>query len=206
MTDFLNSRLSHLAPPAAVRNTPAICSALKDLLPNSGLILEIASGSGYHAAILAHNYPYLIWQPSELNESGKNKLINMNNQANLSNLREPIIVDAENADWSVNGISAVLCINMVHITRWSVTCGLFKGVSNLPKRKNLLFLYGPFKINGKHTSDSNFLFDQSLRDQNSDWGVRDIVELDILAEENNLKLGKRISMPVNNMILVYVSK
>lgn len=123
--------------------------------------------------------------------------------AELSNLRPPLVLDAMSSDWPVDEAAAILCCNMIHIAPWSVAEGLFSGVGRTLLDGGALFLYGPFKIDGQHTTKSNKLFEQGLRDQNPEWGVRDTVDVNALAQGAGLVFENSNEMPANNFLRVY---
>lgn len=203
MTNATASKLADQAHPSAQRNIGPIHDTLSPLLPDTGLVLEIASGSGYHSAVLAETHKSLTWQPTDQDTEAQIKITRMVADAALPNLRPPLVLDAMSYEWPVDEAAAILCCNMIHIAPWSVAEGLFAGAGRTLSVGGVLFLYGPFKIDGQHTAESNESFEQWLRDQNPDWGVRDATDVDQLAQDASLELEQCIDMPANNMFRVY---
>lgn len=194
-------------PPAGVRNTPPLTAVLARVLGPErlprGLVLEIASGSGYHARAFADALLHLSWQPSDPDESARASIAAHAAEAGLANLRPPLALDAREAQWLVEGAEAMVCINMIHISPWAATKGLFQGAGRTLARGGVLITYGPYAIDGDFQAESNVTFDQSLRTRNSEWGVRDLRDIVPLAEENGLALTERIPMPANNHTLIF---
>ena len=196
-------RLGDFASPAALRNIRPIMQTLDPYLPTQGQILEIAAGSGFHSAVLAAQFTDLTWQPSEADPRAVEYTRTLVDQAELENLKPPILLDVETGDWPLENAGAILCCNMIHISPWSAAEGLFSGAGQLLETGSPLFLYGPFLVEGQHTAPSNAAFDQNLRSQNPDWGVRDSMDVDALAVQNGLRPERTIEMPANNMIRIY---
>ena len=194
-------------PPAGVRNTPPLTAVLTRVLGPEhlphGLVLEIASGSGYHARAFAGALAHLTWQPSDPDENARASIAAHAAEAGLANLRPPLALDAREAQWLVEGAEAMVCINMIHISPWAATKGLFQGAGRTLARGGVLITYGPYAIDGDFQAESNVTFDQSLRTRNSEWGVRDLRDIVPLAEENGLALTERIPMPANNHTLIF---
>lgn len=189
--------------PATERNRVPIRDVLARVLPARGLALEIASGTGEHAAFFAREFPALDWQPSDPDAANRASIAAWRDAAGLANLRPPVPLDATAADWGVAAADAVLCINMIHIAPWAAAAGLAAGAGRLLPPGGLLFLYGPFKRGGRHTAPSNEAFDESLRRQNPDWGVRDLDAVAALAGEHGFALAETVAMPANNLSLVF---
>ena len=194
-------------PPASVRNAPLLCGVLTrvlhaDILPH-GCVLEIASGSGYHAAAFAAALPHLAWQPTDPDADARASIAAYVADTNLPNLRAPLALDAAAAQWPVATADAMVCINMIHISPWSATVGLFRGAQRTLPHGRLLVIYGPYAIGGDFQADSNAAFDRSLRARNPAWGVRDLDDIEPLARTCGLALAERISMPANNHCLVF---
>lgn len=197
------SALAAWASPAAARNIAPLVETVAPLLPSAGTVLEVASGSGYHAAVLAAHAPHLHWQPTEADDHGCKRIATLIDEAGLPNLNPPLALDAAFAVWPLDWAEAVLCLNMIHIAPWSAALGLLAGAARLLPPGGPLMLYGPFMISGAHTSESNAAFDESLKARNPDWGVRDIADLDREARAVGLVRQNRFQMPANNMVLVY---
>jgi hypothetical protein len=197
------SKVEHFASPAALRNAIPLAAALKPFLPPAGVVLEVASGSGFHAAVLAAHFEHLKWQPTEWETDRLNDIRSLTESAGLENLLPPQPLDATTSEWPVCEAHAVLCLNMIHIAPWPVAKGLMQGAGTVLAADAPLFIYGPFQIDGRHTAPSNAAFDQNLRTRNPDWGVRDTGDVDRLGESHGLVFEQAIDMPANNMIRVY---
>jgi len=188
--------------PAAERNTTPILAALRSVLPARGLVLEIASGTGQHAAAFAAAMPALEWQPTDLDDDALASIAGWRDDAQLPNLRAPLRLDVE-AAWPVDRADAILCINMVHISPWSASLALFAGAARTLPRGGVLVTYGPYRFAGVFTAPSNQAFDQSLRARDPAWGVRDVVDLEAAARAVGLGLASILAMPANNHVLVF---
>ncbi len=202
--DKHDSRLQHA--PSATRNSAVILDVLKEYLPETGRALEIASGSGQHAAAFALAFPGIGWFPSDPDERARDSIAAWSQNIAADNLNPPLDIDVTRALWhgDVEGpFNALLAINMVHITPWAVTVGLLRGASELLVRDGLLYLYGPYRRDGAHTAQSNVKFDEWLKGQNEEWGVRDMGEVERQAELSGLLLGEVIDMPANNFSLIF---
>lgn len=196
-------KLFDQAHPSAQRNVGPIVEAVSPLLPRSGLVLEIASGGGYHSAVLADANPNLTWQPTDQDPDARDRIAQTVSEAALPNLNAPLEVNAEAAVWPIETADAILCCNMIHISPWSSAQGLFAGAGRVLSGGGILFLYGPFKVGGVHTAPSNESFQEWLTQQNPEWGVRDAEEVDDLGTQAGLSIEQSIEMPANNMLRVY---
>jgi SAM-dependent methyltransferase len=188
--------------PAVARNREPILDVLRRVLPRSGLVLEIASGTGEHAVHFVRALPGLIWQPSDPDETARCSIEAHRDAAGLPNLRPPLPLDASAPDWPVERAEAVVAINLVHIAPWAATLGLMAGAARVLRPGGVLVLYGPYKEGGAHTAPSNAEFDASLRASNPAWGVRDSEEVVAAARARDLALLERVAMPANNLTLV----
>ena len=195
--------------PATERNKDCIGDVLSMNIPAKGSILEIASGSGEHGVLFQKRFPMINWQTSDP-EASHRKSINawIDHQGLKSIMSKPINLDVMKRPWPLPSefvftLKAVICINMIHISSWSCTEALFKESGCLLKKHQFLMLYGPFKKGGRHTSESNALFDQSLRMQNEAWGVRNLEEVNQTAITNGFNNGDVIQMPANNLSLIF---
>lgn len=187
--------------PATVRNRESITAVLTDVLPVSGLILEIASGSGEHVAHFARELPGHHWQPSDPDPSALASIAAWTE--GLANVRPPIAIDAAAADWGIDHADAMLCINMVHISPWAATLGLLAGAARLLPSDRPLILYGPYRRHGVQTAPSNEAFDDSLRARDPAWGLRHVEAMTEAAAAHGLTFDRLIEMPANNLMLVY---
>jgi len=189
--------------PATLRNRDAIAAVLRDELPDVGLVLEVASGSGEHVVHFAVTFPALDWQPSDPDPAALASIAALRGDANLPNLRAPLLIDAASADWPIDAADAILCINMVHISPWSATLGLLASGAQLLAPDAPLILYGPYVEDDVPTAPSNLAFDQSLKDRNPQWGLRTLTDVDRAAADVGLERTRRVAMPANNLMLVY---
>jgi len=192
-----------LTAPAVARNRDAILVVLRRALPDRGIVLEIASGSGEHAVHIAGSLPDLTWLPSDPDPEARRSIRAHTERAGLTNILPPLDVDARAANWAVDRVDAVVCINMIHIAPWAATEGLMAGVGQCLRDGGVLILYGPFREGGRHSADSNAAFDASLRARDPDWGVRDREAVAAEAALRGLVLTEGVAMPANNLILIF---
>jgi len=198
-----DARTEALAAPAVARNREAILAALRDVLPASGTVLEIASGTGEHVVHFAAALPALTWQPSDPEPAYRRSIAAHARAAGLANLRPPLDLDAASAPWPIRPTDAILCINMIHIAPWAATLGLMEQAGRILAPGGPLFLYGAFRENGRHTTDSNAAFDADLQMRDPRWGVRDLEAVVRVAEDRGLRLDRRMALPANNLGLVF---
>ena len=189
--------------PAAERNRQPILAVLRRVLPDEGLVLEIASGTGQHAGFFAERLPGLRWQPSDASAEALESISERVREAARENLLPPITLDVRSAPWPISTADALLCINMIHISPWEASEALFRGANSVLTEGAALITYGPYRLHGTHSAPSNAAFDQSLRSRNPHWGVRDIDELTLLAGRTGFELSERVPMPANNLTLVW---
>jgi ubiquinone/menaquinone biosynthesis C-methylase UbiE len=176
---------------------------LRRVLPVHGLVLEIASGSGEHAAYFAKALPQLTWQPSDPQEEALASIAAHREDAGIANLLAPLQLDVTASSWPVQRADAVVCCNMIHIAPWAACEGLITGAARVLPVGGVLYLYGPYKIGGQHTAPSNQEFDSYLRGQNPAWGIRDLDEVTALARRHNLVLVETVAMPANNLSVIF---
>lgn len=187
--------------PATERNRVPIAVQLGSDLPAGGTILEIASGSGEHCDYFAHQFPRLVWQPSDPDPAARASIASWCEAR--SNVLEPLDLDAAAEEWPIDAAACVLCINMVHISPWEATLGLLRGAARILPRGGPLILYGPFLRDDVETAPSNLAFDQSLRERDPDWGLRRVEALTDAAAAHGLVFIRLAEMPANNVFLVY---
>jgi SAM-dependent methyltransferase len=192
-----------LTSPSVARNREPILTVLRRVLPARGTVLEIASGTGEHAVHLAARLPGLKWQPTDRDADALRSIAAHRAAAGLPNLLPPLELDAAAPSWPVERADAIVSINMIHIAPWRAAEGLMAGAGRLLARGGILYLYGPFKEEGRHTAPSNAAFDASLRARDPEWGVRDVGEVAELAARHGLALAERVAMPANNLSLVF---
>jgi SAM-dependent methyltransferase len=198
--------------PAFHRNHQAIWAVLQPFLAGkSGDVVEAGSGTGQHVVDFARRSPEITWWPSDLNEQHLKSIAAWRAHAELPNIRPPLRIDLSDPAWcsqmhdgsGPGELLAVFCANVIHIAPWRVAEGLLAGAGRYLRADGRLFLYGPFKRDGKHTAPSNAAFDISLRDRDPEWGVRDIADLEKLAAGAGLVLIEIAEMPANNLTLVF---
>ncbi|MGQ0750924.1 MAG: DUF938 domain-containing protein [Betaproteobacteria bacterium] len=189
--------------PAAERNKDPILDVLRRVLPKSGLILEIASGTGQHVVHFARALPGLAWQPSDLDAELRESAGLWAAEAKLANVRDPVDIDVCRWPWAVTRADAVISVNMLHVAPPQATAALVSGAAKVVPVDGVLFLYGPYRRHGRHTAPSNEAFDAQLRLQNPEWGLRDVEEVERLAGEAGFGPAEIIGMPANNLSLVF---
>lgn len=192
-----------LTAPAAARNRDPILAVLRRVLPRTGLILEVASGTGEHAVHFAARLPDLAWQPTDPDPDMLRSIAAHRARAALPNLRPPLILDAAAPSWPVARADGIVAINLIHIAPWAAAEGLMRGAAGALAPGAPLTLYGPFSEDGRHTAPSNAAFDADLRRRDPAWGVRAIGAVTALARGHGLTLAERIAMPANNLSLVF---
>jgi cyclopropane fatty-acyl-phospholipid synthase-like methyltransferase len=195
-----------LRSPATARNREPILTVLQRVLPPKAYVLELASGAGEHAVFFANAMPELTWQPSDPDADARASIAEWIKTETLTNVRLPVEVDVRSDAWGVEAQSpfdALVAINMIHISPWEATQGLMRGAGRLLRDGGVLFTYGPYKRDGAHTAPSNEAFDESLRARDSQWGVRDVADVESVARENGLQLREIVEMPANNLSLVF---
>ncbi|MCW3473808.1 class I SAM-dependent methyltransferase [Limobrevibacterium gyesilva] len=189
--------------PAAARNRDAILEVLRRLLPPSGLVLEVASGSGEHVAHFARQLPDLTFHPSDPDPDRRASIDAWVADAGVANVRPAVALDAAAGSWPVTAADAVLCINMIHIAPWAAAVGLVQGAARVLGRGGLLALYGPFRRHGRHTAPSNAAFDADLRARNPAWGVRDLEAVAGLTADAGFTPAAIEAMPANNLCVAF---
>jgi SAM-dependent methyltransferase len=190
-----------LSAAATERNREPILAVLRQVLPTSGLVLEIASGTGQHVTFFAQAFPSLRWQPSDPLASHRDSIQAW--AAGVDNIAPALALDVEQQPWPVARADAILNINMLHIAPWSATQALFDGAARLLPPGGVLFLYGPFKREGVHTAESNQRFDERLRAEDARFGVRDLGDVLAVATRAGFLAPDVIAMPANNLSLVF---
>jgi hypothetical protein len=210
-----------------LRNREPIAEVLAEWLPSSGVVLEIASGTGEHALFFAERFPKLGWQPSDVDADSLRSIAAWRGAAGLPNVRPPLVIDASAADWPIDGADAVLSVkmdsdscdcakpterggfevvlnlNMVHISPWSAALGLLDGAARVLKPRGALILYGPWLRADVETAPSNVAFDQQLRERASEWGLRRVEDFDAAASDRGFQLEQTRAMPANNLMLLF---
>ena len=171
--------------------------------------MEIGSGSGEHGVLFQKRFPEIIWQTSDLNLDHRKSISSWIKHEELNKkMPQPLELDVQIIPWKVppkiaNSLQGIVSINMIHVAQWSCTIALFKGSGQLLNKGQFLLLYGPFKIGNKHTSQSNYFFENSLKMQNDHWGIRNLEEVSVEAKKNGFIQEDIISMPANNFSIIY---
>jgi SAM-dependent methyltransferase len=189
--------------PATQRNRGPILAVLRDELPDSGTVLEVASGTGEHAVHFASALPQLDWQPSDPSREAMASIEAWRASADAPNLLAPIELDAAANDWPLARADAIVCINMVHISPWQATEGLMRGAGRLLHDGAPLILYGPYRREGHVLEASNAAFDQSLRSRDPRWGLRLLEDVAACAAGQGLALVRTVEMPANNLMVIF---
>ena len=193
---------------ATQRNRDCIGDVLSRII-KKGSVLEIGSGSGEHGVVFQKRFPGIIWQTSDPEFVHRKSISSWIEYEELKKkMPEPLELDVEKVPWKIplnlkNSLQGIVSINMIHVAQWTSTKALFKESGKLLKRGRFLILYGPFKIGNKHTSQSNYLFDNSLKKQNAFWGIRDLEEVSFEAKKNGFFQEDIICMPANNFSIIY---
>ena len=194
--------------PATERNRGPIGDLLKQLLPGSGAVLELASGSGEHAVCFQQRFPHLHWQASDPDPDHRASINAWIQHQALSQVMPAALnLDVEHRPWPLpqnlqGAVNAVVCINLLHISPASCTDAVLEESALLLPSGAPLIIYGPFLRNGAHTSASNAAFDRSLKERNPQWGLRDVEAITARASSAGLKAKEVVSMPANNLTLV----
>ncbi len=189
--------------PATMRNRDAIVEVLRNILPDTGTVLEIASGTGEHAVYFGKAFPDLTFQPSDPDPACCQSIAAWTKRETVPNILPPKQLDAQAAQWAVPKLSALLCINMVHISPWESSIGLMEKAGRLLDLRAPLYLYGPYLRDGVETAPGNLAFERSLKSRDLRWGLRDVADMDALAARNGFVRESLIEMPANNISLVY---
>jgi hypothetical protein len=189
--------------PAAERNGPPLLAELQRLLPPTGLMLEIASGSGQHAACFSAGLPGWQWQPSDFDAAALPSIAAW--CADRPNVRPPQRLDVLDTDWPgvPARVGAIFCANMIHIAPWACTGALMRGAARHLAAHGMLLTYGPYLVDGEPTAPSNLDFDADLRRRDPAWGLRRLADVQAEAERAGLQLRERVAMPANNQLLVW---
>ncbi len=189
--------------PAPERNKGPILEVLERVLPESCRVLEIASGSGQHAVHFAEHLPHVQWYPTDVEPAHLASIAAYVEEAGLPNLHMPRSLDVREGDFGQAEPDAVFVANLVHIAPWDCTEALVRGAAHQLAEGGALILYGPFRVGGRHTSESNAAFDAELRQRDPSYGVRDVEAIVSLAETAGLRFVERVPMPANNQILIF---
>ena len=194
---------------ATQRNKDCIAEVLSRIIKKNGSILEIGSGSGEHGVVFQKRFPEIIWQTSDPELLHRKSISSwIEYEALNKKMPQPLALDVEKIPWEIslnleNSLQGIVSINMIHVAKWTCTEALFRESGKLLKKGQFLILYGPFKIGNKHTSQSNYFFDNSIKIQNDLWGIRNLDEVSYEGKKNGFFQENIISMPVNNFLIIY---
>lgn len=188
--------------PAVARNMAPIEAVLRDWLPASGMVLEVASGTGEHALAFSRAFPDLTWQPSDPDPEALASIAAWGSEG-PPNLLPPLHLDASSPNWPVGRADAILNINMVHIAPVAAGVGLLDGAARILPDGAPLILYGPWLEEGVDPAPSNLAFDRNLKERNSSWGLRTVEWFASAAAERGFDLIERRQMPSNNLMLLF---
>ena len=194
---------------ATQRNKECIGNVLSRIIKKNDAVLEIGSGSGEHGVFFQKRFPGIIWQTSDPELVHRKSISSWIKYEELNHkMPQPIMLDVEKTPWKiplnlVHSLQGIVSINMIHIARWTSTIELFRESGKLLNNGQFLMLYGPFKIDNKHTSQSNYFFDNSLKLQNNLWGIRNLEEVTDEGEKNGFFQEDIINMPANNLSIIY---
>ena len=189
--------------PAALRNREPIAEVLADWLPESGTVLEVASGTGEHAAWFAGRFPKLDWQPSDMHPDALASIKAWRAASGARNIKPPIVVDASADSWPIEQADAVLNINMAHISPWAASLGLIAGAARILPEGGSLILYGPWLKEDVETVPSNLAFDADLKARDPQWGLRRVEDFEAAADAHGFQLAEWRRMPANNLMLLF---
>jgi len=193
--------------PATERNRQPILDILQRVLPPTGVVLEVASGTGEHAVFFAPRLQPKYWLPSDCNPQLLESIQAWKQNDPCDFLYPPIGLDAENRPWDLGGheseVTAIVCINMIHISPWEACLGLMAGAQQILPAQGILYLYGPYKQKGEHTAPSNASFDRSLQSSDPRWGVRNLEDVIEVAQAHDLRHLETIEMPANNLSVIF---
>ena len=189
--------------PAADRNKEAILTVLNEFVPSTGKVLEVASGTGQHIVHFAKVLGDLDWVPSDPDSDFRVSIQTRIGHEKLGNISSPLDLDVMSRPWPIAKADMVLCSNMIHVAPWEAAQALIKGTEEILTDVGVLFLYGPYRRYGTHTSPSNEAFDAQLRQKNSEWGVRDLESLEQFGQSVGLSLDEVVEMPANNLSLIF---
>jgi hypothetical protein len=189
--------------PSAERNKGPITEILMRVLPAQGNVLEISSGTGQHVLHFAQAMPHIRWQPTEQDADCLKSIASWLAQTPTPNVNAPLGLDVHDETWPVHDVAAVVCLNMIHIAPPSATGALLRGAGKIIARGGILFLYGPYRRQGRHTSASNEAFDALLKAKNPEWGVRNVEDVVDLADTAGFELQQTHDMPANNLAVIF---
>jgi SAM-dependent methyltransferase len=188
--------------PAPERNKGPILEVLRRVLPRRGTVLEIASGTGQHIVHFAQALPEISWQPSDPEADHRASILARTKAAGITSIAPPLALDVRQHPWPVQA-DAMVCINMIHIAPWDAALALLSEAGRLLPPDGVLYLYGPYRRDGRDTAPSNADFDADLRRRNPEWGVRNVEDVQRHAGDAGLLLQEIVAMPANNLSVIF---
>ncbi len=194
---------ARLHAPACERNRDPILRVLEEVLPEEGVVLEIASGTGMHAVHFAARLPAIEWQPTDPDEAALASIAAWREAEPSPNLRTPLLLDVLSQSWPIERADALFNANMIHISPWETTPALFEGAARILSAGAPMVLYGPYRREGRHTAPSNAAFDESLQARDPRWGVRDLSRVVEVAGERGFAHERVVEMPANNLCVIF---
>jgi hypothetical protein len=200
MNSSFDARISYMATQS---NREAILAVLRRVLPPSGLVLEVASGTGEHAAYFAAQLPGIAWQPSDPDSGLRASIAAWRDVDVPTNLAAPLDLDVRDDPWPIAAADAIVCINLIHIAPWAACLGVLSGAGRLLAPGRALYFYGAFRVDGRHTASSNEAFDRGLRSHDPEWGVRDLESVTAEAAIHGLVLAETVDMPRDNLSVIF---
>ncbi|MFT5394467.1 MAG: hypothetical protein ACI8PT_004678 [Gammaproteobacteria bacterium] len=189
--------------PAFARNFEPITQVLSQYLPATGVVLEVASGPGEHLCAWAARFHELHWLPSDLDAQARESISARLETLQLGNVTEPLAIDLSRQDWPTQvpmSPDVIVGVNVLHISPWTATLGLFRGARQCLAENGVLLVYGPF-LRVAHSVPSNDAFSAQLRSQDANWGVRDLAVVEGAAAQHGMSIREVHEMPANNLIL-----
>jgi len=195
--------------PATQRNKFCIGDVLSRFIKKKGTILEIGSGSGEHGIFFQKRFPEIIWQTSDPKLIHRKSISSWIEFEELQDkMPQPIMIDVEKIPWKIplhlsHSLMGIVSINMIHVAKWTSTIAFFRESGKLINKDQFLMLYGPFKISNKHTSQSNYFFDKTLKMQNNLWGIRNLEQVNDEGNKNGFIQEDIIKMPANNFSIIF---
>jgi hypothetical protein len=189
--------------PATLRNREPILELLRKIVPASGRVLEVASGTGEHIVYFAHHLPNLQWLPSDASLAARQSIRAWAEAERLPNVDEPLELDAAHSAWPVDHAAVVICINMIHISPWEATVGLMRGAMQVLPAGGPLYFYGPFRRPDRPLEPSNEAFDRDLRNRDATWGLRELDKVIACGSKYGLTFEACVDMPANNLSIVF---
>jgi SAM-dependent methyltransferase len=189
--------------PAADRNKEHILGVLREFLTEPAFVVTIAEGSGQHVVHFAKHLPDVTFLPTDTDPDAVASIAAYVDAAGCTNVRPATLLDAVSDEWPIERADLIVCINMIHISPWSATEGLFRGAARILPPGGFLITYGPYRFSGKFLAPSNEEFDASLRARNAEWGVRDVDDLELVAAAFGMEIEGTVPMPANNHCIVF---